>query len=394
MKVKVLHLFDAWLPHTMNWAYRILDATPEVQVQVAAPWMMDNGYLREDYHFYIPKWQQWMGKLPKNEWQMLAFRRILLKFEQIYPIYIRQLEKQIQTQKPDLLHAHFGPVGCRYLPLAQKTGIPLVVSFYGYDYEKAPLLKPALRARYGELFEQAAAITAAGPKGKAVLMAQGCPESKIFISPMSMRPEEFPQHKRFKEPGQLNLVQVATITGKKGFMDTLQAFQMALSRCPNITLTLAGERHDTALVAEMRQFIRQHQLESKVQWLDFLPHTQLADFLHNFEVFIQPSHYTADRDCEGGPVSILEAQSGGMPVICTRHFDMPTEVLHEKTGLLAEERDIAGLAACIERFYWMDNAVYQEFSQNAGAHVRNNFDIRQTGIRLKNLYNNILKIEF
>ncbi|MBN8683934.1 MAG: glycosyltransferase [Chitinophagales bacterium] len=391
--MKVLHLFDAWLPHTMNWAYRILDATPDVQVQVAAPWMMDNGYLRDDYHFYIPKWQQWMGNLPKNEWQMVVFRRILLKIEQFFPIYNRQLEKQIRVQKPDLLHAHFGPVACRYLSLAKKTGIPLVVSFYGYDYEKAPFRQPALRARYHELFEHAAAITAAGPRGKAVLMAQGCPEAKIFISPMSMRPEEFPPQRRFKEPGQLKLVQVATITGKKGFMDTLQAFQMALARCPNLELTLAGERHDDALVAAIKNFIRQQQLESKVQWLEFIPHGDLAGFLQDFEVFIQPSHYTEDRDCEGGPVSILEAQSGGMPVICTRHFDMPTEVLHEQTGLLAEERDIAGLAACIERFYWMDAAVYQTFSRNAAAHVRDHFDIRQTGKRLFDLYKNILKIE-
>ena len=377
----------------MNWAYRILDATPDVQVQIAAPWMMDNGYLREDYHFFVPKLQQWMGKLPENEWQMATFRRILLKFEQIYPLYIRQLEKQLRHQKPDLIHAHFGPVACRYLELSRKTGIPLITSFYGYDYERAPFRQPALSARYRALFEHAAAITAAGPHGKTVLAAQGCPEAKIFISPMSMRPEEFPVVKRFKVPGQLKLVQVATITGKKGFMDTLEAFRLALARCPNLELTLAGERHDSALVAQMKNFIRQHQLDHKVQWLDFLPHAQLAEFLQGFEVFIQPSHYTADRDCEGGPVSVLEAQSGGMPVICTRHFDMPTEVIHEQTGLLAEERDTTALAAQIERFYWMDDAVYQTFSRNAAAHVRENFDIRQNGVQLKYLYNNILKIE-
>ena len=66
--------------------------------------------------------------------------------------------------------------------------------------------------------------------------------------------------------------------------------------------------------------------------------------MEGYHVFIQPSCYTATRDCEGGaPLVLLNAQATGMPVITTTHCDIPDEVIHNETGLLTAERDIEGL---------------------------------------------------
>ena len=40
----------------------------------------------------------------------------------------------------------------------------------------------------------------------------------------------------------------------------------------------------------------------------------------------------------------MEAQAAGVPVISTRHSDIPTIVIHNKTGFLVEEGDIEGMA--------------------------------------------------
>lgn len=40
----------------------------------------------------------------------------------------------------------------------------------------------------------------------------------------------------------------------------------------------------------------------------------------------------------GAPIALLDAQATGLPVLSTRHCDIPFEVEHERTGLLARRR--------------------------------------------------------
>jgi glycosyltransferase involved in cell wall biosynthesis len=52
-----------------------------------------------------------------------------------------------------------------------------------------------------------------------------------------------------------------------------------------------------------------------------------------------------DGDSEGSPVSVMEAQLCGLPVVTTHHAGI-TEVVREgETGLLVDEGDVAGTAA-------------------------------------------------
>jgi colanic acid/amylovoran biosynthesis glycosyltransferase len=67
----------------------------------------------------------------------------------------------------------------------------------------------------------------------------------------------------------------------------------------------------------------------------------LFEQAYEHDVFLSPSVTAADGDTEGGaPVTILEMAATGMPVVSTRHCDIPA-VLPD--GLLADERDVEGL---------------------------------------------------
>ncbi|HRI59617.1 MAG TPA: glycosyltransferase family 4 protein [Saprospiraceae bacterium] len=388
--MKVLHLFDLYLPHTMNWAYRMIRAMPDAEHWAAAPWIVRNEYFSRDIRFFIRPLQRMTGWLPESEWRGEWFAARLVRSEHYCPANRNWLLRRLKNARPDVLHAHFAPVGFHYLDLAKKLDIPLVVSFYGYDYESLPFRKHVWQERYRRLFHEAKVVTCAGEHGREVLIGQGCPAQKINVLPMSMQPGEFPFCEREKQPGKLRLVQVATITEKKGYMDTLDAFNIALKRCPGMHLTIAGERYNPQLVSRMQQFIKTNDLEQHVTWLDFMPHGALPQLFSTADVFIHPSHYTETRDCEGGPVSILEAQATGLPVISTNHFDIPSEVLHSVTGLLAPERDPAMLAQHIERFYSMQHDEYQQFSHHARRHVEQNFDVKNTAQKLHTIYAEIV----
>jgi len=384
--MRVLQLFDWYLPSTLSWVSRLMAHLQEVELTVAAPWIVKN-------QFYLPQLRylqfpvQIPGLLePASEWQYPVLQRLIARSQRFLPSYRWWLESRLRRRPPDILHAHFGPTGCLYLPLAQKLGRPLVVTFYGFDYEKLLNHRPVFRRKYRQLFDGAARVIAASPTGCRALEALGCPPDKLAIVRPSPDLTRFPFFQKIKPCGRLNLVQVATVTGKKGHLTTLDAFRRALQRCPNLNLTLAGEKQDPGLVRRLEQFIRQHRLESRVRWLGPLDHACMAAFLAQFDAFIHPSCRTADGDHEATPVVLLEAQAVGLPVLATRHFDLADEVQHGHTGLLVEENDAAGLAADIEEFYSMEKEEFARFQKNARRWVEQNFTVQASARDLETIY--------
>jgi glycosyltransferase involved in cell wall biosynthesis len=69
----------------------------------------------------------------------------------------------------------------------------------------------------------------------------------------------------------------------------------------------------------------------------------LFELYRNHDIYVLPSL------SEGTPRTLVEARAFGCPVVATRAGGIPSSVTHEKTGLLVEPNDSAGLAAAIER---------------------------------------------
>ncbi len=383
--LRILHLFDRYLNSTMNWAYRLIRNTPDVQVFIGAGVIFDNAFRDPAFQYILPYYQ---SHLPPDEWHIpgaLGFRARADRF--VFNRYQRQLIRAIKRSDIQLLHAHFAQVGCYALPVAAEAGVPLVVSFYGMDYESIPYRKPRYRERYRDLFREAAALVCEGPHGAAALAEMGCPPEKIQVVPLGLALDAIQPLDRNKPAGQLRLLQAATFTEKKGHRYTIQALAAALSECPGIHLTLAGEKADPHVVRDVLRLIDEWGLQSRVEILDFVPFDRFYAWLGDFDICIHPSCYAANRDCEGGaPVVLLDVQATGMPVISTTHCDIPFEVIHEQTGLLCAERDVEALSRAIIRFCRMGPEEYRAFSMRARNHMLQHFDIRQSGRQIGSLY--------
>ena len=86
-------------------------------------------------------------------------------------------------------------------------------------------------------------------------------------------------------------------------------------------------------------------------------------------VLLQASLTAADGDGEGGaPVVLLDAQASGLPVVATRHADIPEYVLDGRSGLLAPEGDVEALAGCIGAMV-EDPARWPEMGREGRRHV-------------------------
>ena len=97
-------------------------------------------------------------------------------------------------------------------------------------------------------------------------------------------------------------------------------------------------------------------------------------------------------DTETGiPTVILQAQATGMPVISTKHADIPESVIHNKSGLLVEESDVKGLSESIIDLIKRDN-LWGEMGFYGRKLVLKRHDINIVNKRLEYLYDRAIKM--
>ena len=100
--------------------------------------------------------------------------------------------------------------------------------------------------------------------------------------------------------------------------------------------------------------------------------------------FVQHSIRASNGDSEGTPVAILEAAACGLPVIATRHAGISDVVLHEETGLLVDEHDVAGMADHLRTL--ANKPQYAgELGIQAAKHVRSRYTMAHSINRLSRL---------
>ncbi|MDH5383054.1 MAG: glycosyltransferase [Cyclobacteriaceae bacterium] len=376
--MKILHLIDVVKPNTVPWLYSLIlsikkeknllsgwnyyGQTAGIKTLVFPVSELEGGsFVVKIVNFFIRKWRGWS-----------------------YLFFIKNNAKDI-----DLIHAHFAHVGWWNLSLKDSLNVPFIVSFYGYDYESIPHQYPKWNNRYQTLFKRADIFLAEGAFGADKLIKMGCNPSKVKIQRLGVDVKNVPFCKRTKAFGELNLVQIAAVREKKGQAYTLEAFLLVLKDFPTMTLTFVGEDN----YGEIQNKISKLPIEqrSQIKYLDRIDFSKIYEFLSGFQVFIHPSCYAVNKDCEGGaPIVLLDAQATGLPVISTFHCDIPEEVIHLKTGLLSEEKNVDQLAESIRRFAEMKQDSYNDYSVEARKHIEDNYDINKKGEELVRIYNNLI----
>ena len=384
--IKVLHLFDKYLNSTMNWAAALLHHTEGIEHHVAAPWIVQNEFFHPEFHYHYGALQSLYGKKVQSEWDGGKWERIARGIEHKSGWWLNRL-KNLDI---DIIHAHFGPVGCQALPLAKKMGKPLVVSFYGYDYEKTLIVHPNMIPIYKAMFEAATMCIALGPNTAQMLMQYGCADEKIHFLPPAVFTNEIKFVPNKQRSQTLQIAQVSSFTEKKGIKDTLIAFAKAVELRPKMYLTLIGETIDSTYHTEVLDLIQKLQLQTKVAILGFKQNAEVRKKLQSFDIFIHPSHRSKSGDNEGLPVSILEALATGLPVISTNHADIPSAVRNQKNGFLRQPRDIDGLCSALLKIADLDDLEFEHLRLSARRTIELDFDIPKRAMELGDIYSGIL----
>jgi glycosyltransferase involved in cell wall biosynthesis len=162
------------------------------------------------------------------------------------------------------------------------------------------------------------------------------------------------------------VLMLANLAPQKGQAILIRAVEMLVRKEMPIECWLVGEdRSDGgAYERELRQLCRERGVATQVRFLGY--RTEVPDLLQAADVFALPSTH------EGLPISILEAQSAGVPVVGSRIPGIREVVEDGVTGLLVEPEDPEGFADSLERLA-SDAHLKQRLVDNAAAQVRREF---------------------
>ena len=302
-------------------------------------------------------------------------------------------ESILRRRRARLIHGHFGPSGWRMLDAKRRLGLPMATSFYGADASRLPR-DPVWRLRYEHLFAQGEMFLAEGEAMRRTLIDLGCPPERIVIQHLGVSVQDLPFETRRPDPsGVVKILIAATFREKKGVPDALRAIERLRAHHGRLQVTLIGDSGGLDADEQEKRVILDlvGRLEGVVRWVGFLPHPTFRRALLEHDLFLSPSCTARDGDTEGGaPVTLIEAQASGMPVVATQHCDIPEVVVDGRTGHLSPERDVPALAANLERMLDAPARVWSEMSTAARAHIDKHYNVRTQVGRLEGLYERLV----
>jgi colanic acid/amylovoran biosynthesis glycosyltransferase len=269
--------------------------------------------------------------------------------------------------------------------------VPHVVSFYGFEIGRLPKREPVWRERYRELFSTVDLVTCQGPYMAQSIVDLGCPMEKIRIHRLGIETERIAWRPRRWEAGKpLRVLIAGSFVAKKGIPSALLALAQVKNDVPlEVTIigdARSGDRQSQVEKQRILETMSAGGLEDNVRLLGFQPHQRLLEEAYRHHIFLSPSLTAADGDTEGGTVlAIIDMIATGIPVVSTRHCDIPTTIEHGRTGFLAEEGDIDGIATGL-RWLIRHPDRWDEITEAARRHVDRAFNAAIQGGELARLY--------
>ncbi len=388
--IKVLHSATNWLAQTQTWMYnqvRFLPAEVENHILCASTANLDQFGLDNIHTLHKPS--------AGVRWSLGLCGLFGLRERAERARWTRALIRVSQMAGTDILHSHFATQGLTDMKAAKRSGMKHVVTFYGFDACRWPKVSEERRKLYSSLFESADLFVCEGRHMATTVEGLGCPADKIAVYHLGVDVDAIEYSPRIWKPAEpLKILIAASFREKKGIPYALEALGLLRSKTPLHITIIGNETADESSSDEKRKILEtidRQGLRPFTSLLGFQHHDVLFREAYSNHIFLAPSVTAGDGDAEGGaPVSIIEMAATGMPVVSSRHCDIPSVIIDGETGLLADERDAEGL---YEHLLWLtrNQERWGDMTLAARRHVEREYNAVRQGALLMEIYKNILE---
>lgn len=285
-------------------------------------------------------------------------------------------------RKYDIIHCQFGHNGrlgamLKELRLQKK----LVVTFHGSDIRRGISEGGAI---YRELWNQADCLIAISEYNREHLLRFGGDPKKIIYLPVGIDCKRFNCRRSPARVGSnpVRLLSVARLVNEKGLEFSLHAVHGLKQQRPDISLQydIIGEGY---LRSTLQGLIDELALSDSVHLLGAKSQDEVIAALYSSDILVTPSL------AEALPVSLMEAQAVGLPVVATRVGSVDQIVHDGRSGFLVPPGDAAALQRTLAELI-QDPEQRAEMGRRGRLHVEQHFDIERLNDRLVDIYQHLL----
>lgn len=176
----------------------------------------------------------------------------------------------------------------------------------------------------------------------------------------------------------LTVAYLGGLSHSKGVADLIEALSLCRT---SAKLLLAGEESEAGFVDILKQSIKEHGLDTCVEFLGGIRGDQWSDLLARSDCLALVSY------AEGLPMSLLEAMSAGRPVIASR-VGAVSDLLAKGGGLLVEAGNIQAIADAIDQL--SNTKVRNSMGRKARQRIESAYAIEISAKATFDLYSNCL----
>lgn len=309
----------------------------------------------------------------------------------------KKIKEIIREFKPDIVHTHAAKAGALGRRAAYKCKVPVIVhTFHGHVFHsyfgkaKTTLFKKIER----NLAKKSTGIIAISEQQKHELseIHNICSADKIKIIPLGFDLDKFRVNneenriairaKYTIQPHEVAIAivgRLAPIKDHDFFLNVIERI-MREEKLP-IRVFIVGDGSEAGAIRERVNAINTNfpELITMTSWI-----TNIGEFNSGMDIIALTSKN------EGTPVSLIEAQAGGLPVISTDVGGVKDIVANEKTGFIVPINNLELYAEKLKKLI-TDQKLREKMSQNGWDHVREQFHYTRLVKNMEDYYRELLE---
>lgn len=285
--------------------------------------------------------------------------------------------RELERRNPVVVHAHFGVNALEASAIARRFRIPLVVTFHGMDITVRRGWRQTRERR--KVFERAARVIAVSEFIAGKVRDAGCPPEKLVVHHIGVDTDRFaPGAEGAVEPGRILFV--GRLVAKKGLDHLLRAMPAVQASVPGAELIIVG---DGPLRERMESLAREQDVLCR--FVGVQTPEEVMEWLRSAAVLAAPSVVAGDGNAEGLPMTIMEAQATGVPVVAYPSGGSAEGVEEGRSGFVVPPRDEPALAEALIAVL-SDDALRRRLSEGARDFALREFDLGLQTERLEAIY--------
>jgi glycosyltransferase involved in cell wall biosynthesis len=320
-------------------------------------------------------------------------------------IAYKKLKKIILEFKPDIVHTHASKAGTLGRLAAFSCKVPIIVhTFHGHVFHSyfGKLKTTFYKNIERYLAKRSTAIIAISEiqKQELVKTHRICPAEKTHVIPLGFDLSRFQENldekrKMFREKYALMddeivisiIGRLVPVKNHELFLESLKIVSEKTTRKLRALIIGDGESRSAIETKATELGIQYGSGEKNGSFLIFTSWIKEIDIaLAGSDVIVLTSFN------EGTPVSLIEAQAAGKPIVSTNVGGIENVVIPGTTALLAENNDPGKFAELVLKITENDQ-LRKSMSEKGWLHVKEKFHYTRLVSDMEKLYKKLLKIE-